>query len=195
MGGKGSGGGTFTLGSARQQREGRSRNWGGNIPFVNWKPIGYDQGKGPIDRSHLYTQGATGERSQDVPRGQSGSGKGFGGLRGFKGREGAAKATGAAAGAALGTFLFGGLGTGAGARLGYRSAQEGYVGDAFNTRRGEGYRDFLEDRGVSRKDVKLAGKHPGTLERAAKSKGYTGDGSGSLMSEGEDYDSITGEIF
>ncbi len=84
MGGKGSGGGGggFAIRGAGGNvygggspsggggGSGRSRNWGGDTPFLNWKPIGYDQGKGPIDRSHLYTQGATGERSQNVPRGQ-----------------------------------------------------------------------------------------------------------------------------
>lgn len=207
MGGKGSGGGSsgFVIrgaggqvyggdnARAKGQNSGKRFSSGDHLPFgggpAHWKPIGYDTGKGPIDRSHLHTQGATGERSQDVPRG---SGRG-GGMRGG---ELAAKAVGTIFGTAAGAIIGGTPGAAYGGVKGYGSAREGWIGDAFNARPGEAYRDYLEREGFSRKDVQLLGRKPGALSRAARDQGYTGTSvlDTSDWDEGEDYDSITGEI-
>jgi hypothetical protein len=78
---------------------------------------------------------------------------------------------------------------------GYQSGKEGMIGDAFNARSGENYRDFLEKKGISRKDTALAARH-GALSRGARDQGYTGTSTlaTSDWDEGEDYDSLTGEI-
>jgi hypothetical protein len=101
-----------------------------------------------------------GERSQPVQRG-TGSGRSVG-----------ARAAGTALGTLAGGFLLGGPGAAYGGYKGYQSGAEGAVGDLFNARTGENYRDFLERKGVSRQDTALAAKH-GVLERGARDRGYT----------------------
>jgi hypothetical protein len=132
--------------------------------FFSGNPTGGGGGGPRIDRSHLQSP-ATGERSQPVQRG-TGSGQGA------SGRSVGARAAGTALGTLAGGFLLGGPGAAYGGYKGYQSGAEGAVGDLFNARTGENYRDFLERKGVSRKDTAMAAKH-GVLERGARDRGYT----------------------
>ena len=96
----------------------------------------------------------------------------------------AAKALGTAMGTLAGGVALGGPGAMYGGYKGYQSAKEGWIGDVMNARTNESARDRMESKGISRGDTALASKH-----------GVAESFSSSLLDEGEDYDSITGEIF
>lgn len=117
-----------------------------------------------------------------------------GGIPNLPGKSGLSRTAGTALGTLFGGFMLGAPGAGYGGYKGYQSGKEGMIGDLFDARTGENYRDYLERQGVSRKDTALAAKH-GSLERSARSAGYSGSENVSLLDEGTDYDSVTGEIF
>lgn len=99
-------------------------------------------------------------------------------------RGGAGKAAGGALGALAGGLMLGGPGA---LYLGYKgiqSGKDGWIGDMMNARSYEQSRDRMESSGISRKDTALAAKH-----------GIADSYASSLLDEGEDYDSITGEYF
>lgn len=196
MGGKGSAGGGqgFTLGSGGGGGGGKKNPYSGGAMNVGaWNPGG---GKVP-SYNKSGAQGPRGEsRGSDNRTGNEKKGKEITLPSGNKLNMSSlgSRAAGTTFGAMLGGFLAGGPGAAYGGYKGYQSSKEGWIGDAFNSRTGETYRDYLEKRGVSRKDTSLAAKH-GVLEQGARDQGYRGSESVSLLDEGEDYDSITGEIF
>lgn len=200
MGGKGSAGGgkPFTLGSGGGAAAAGAPSSGGRVQTeAEANRIRASRGFGPGGSSGSTAprkqtskrpqgQGATGEKSGRELTLPSGNKLNMSSL--------GSRAAGTTFGAVLGGFLAGGPGAAYGGYKGYQSSKEGWIGDAFNSRTGETYRDYLEKRGVSRKDTSLAAKH-GVLEQGARDQGYRGSESVSLLDEGEDYDSITGEIF
>lgn len=185
MGGKGAAGAqqplVFGQGRGGGGGGGRGDYSGGRMNVGVWNPGGgkvpsYEKGGG-----RMGPQGESRGSNNDKPGRQYGGG---GGGEGLEGLPVAARTFGALLGAMAGGVAAGGPGAAYGGYKGYQSGKEGWIGDTFDARKNEAARDRMESKGISRKDTALASKH-----------GIANSYASSLLEEGEDYDSITGEIF